>query len=76
MVTKGMGQLKHTLKSGNPEMPEGVMIYAASTAIADGTAGYDVGSIFINTAGTASHTLYVNEGSVTSSDFNRVMTIA
>lgn len=74
MTTKGISQLKHSLKSGTPEMPEGVMIYAASTAISDGTVGYPIGAIFINTAGTASHTLYINEGTKASSDFNHVLT--
>jgi len=42
------------------------------TVPADGTAGYATGAIFMHTDGGEGTALYVNEGSVTSSDFNAV----
>jgi len=41
-----------------------------TTMPVDGTAGYAVGCIFIDTTGGAGVTFYVNEGSITSCDFN------
>jgi len=41
-----------------------------ATVPTDGDAGYSVGSIFIDTGGGIGTTLYANDGSVTSCDFN------
>ena len=41
-----------------------------TTVPTDGTAGYGKGCIFIDTDGGIGSTLYVNEGSNTSCDFN------
>jgi hypothetical protein len=41
-----------------------------ATMPVDGTAGFAVGCIFIDTSSGAGATFYVNEGSVTSCDFN------
>ena len=47
------------------------ILYAkGATVPTDGTAGYAVGCIFIDTSSGAGATFYVNEGSITSCDFN------
>lgn len=47
------------------------ILYAkGATVPTDGTAGYAVGCIFIDTDSGAGGTFYVNEGSITSCDFN------
>lgn len=66
--------LRHRLKSGEVEMPYGLVFTAGTTVPTDGDGGYPTGSMWIATAGTASHTLYINEGSDSSCDFNRTLT--
>jgi len=43
-----------------------------ATVPTDATAGYNVGCIFIDTGAGAGTTMYINEGSTTSCDFNAV----
>lgn len=50
----------------------GVMWAMGTTVPTDGTAGYGKGCIFIDTDGGVGTTMYVNEGSNTSCDFNAV----
>lgn len=57
----------------NPGIP-GLLFSHGATVPADGTAGYAVGCVFAHTDGAAGTALYVNEGSVTSCDFNAVET--
>ena len=45
-----------------------------TVAITDGGAGYAVGCIYIKTNGSAGTTLYINEGSTSSCDFNALAT--
>lgn len=46
-----------------------LQVYGTTVPV-DGTSGYATGCLFIKTNGGAGTTLYVNEGSDTSSDFN------
>ena len=48
----------------------GIMKAMGTTVPTDGTAGYGKGCIFIDTDGGIGSTFYVNEGSLTSCDFN------
>lgn len=53
------------------EIPgDGVTRARGSTVPTDGTAGYAAGCVFIDTDSGIGTTLYVNEGSRTSCDFN------
>ena len=67
--------LKHSLKAGAVEMPEGIIFTAGTAVPTDGDSGYKIGSMYIDVAGSASSTLYINEGTATSCDFNAVMTL-
>ena len=49
---------------------QGPVFMQGDTVPTDGDAGYAVGCIFIDTGGGVGTTLYVNEGSTTSCDFN------
>lgn len=53
---------------------EGLLFASGTTVPADGTYGYQVGCIFQKTNGGAETALYVNEGSVSSADFNPITT--
>jgi hypothetical protein len=65
--------LKVAVVSDSSGQAEG-LIYARAAAVpADTTAGYAKGCLFIQTDGGASTTLYVNEGTVASADFNAAM---
>lgn len=66
--------LTHKLRSNDVEMPYGIVFTAGTTVPSDGVAGYPKGSMFIATSGTASHTLYLNDGFINSCTFHRVMT--
>ena len=50
--------------------PEGLLLASGDDVPADGTAGYQTGCLFQHTDGGVGTSLYVNEGSVTSCDFN------
>ncbi|MHC4891734.1 MAG: hypothetical protein ACYTEO_19975, partial [Planctomycetota bacterium] len=50
----------------------GLLFSSGATVPTDGTDGYQTGCIFQHTDGGAGTALYVNEGSVTSCDFNPV----
>ena len=69
-----MPQLKSPLKSGNVPLPNGIRTDAGNTVPTDGTVGYPKGSFFFKLDGGDSTTLYINEGSITDSDFNAVTT--
>ena len=47
-----------------------VLLSRGATVPTDSSAGFAVGALFIDTTGGANVTLYVNEGSTTSCDFN------
>lgn len=49
-----------------------VLLAKGATIPTDGDAGYAVGSLFIDTDQGSQTTLYVNEGSTTSADFNAI----
>lgn len=49
-----------------------ITVAKGTTVPTDGTAGYQVGCLFMKTNGSKSNALFVNEGSTTSSDFNSV----
>lgn len=53
---------------------ENGLIYLAAGTVppTDGTAGFGVGCIFIHTDGSAGTTLYANEGTATSCDFDAI----
>jgi len=51
----------------------GMLFSSGATVPTDGTDGYQTGCIFQHTDGGAETALYVNEGSVTSCDFNAVI---
>jgi hypothetical protein len=48
----------------------GILLALGTTVPSDGAAGYATGCLFMHTDGGAGTSLYVNEGSVTSADFN------
>lgn len=50
--------------------PAGFLFAHGTTVPTDGTAGYATGCVFQKTNGGANTSLYVNEGSATSCDFN------
>jgi hypothetical protein len=47
-----------------------VLIKYGNTVPSDGSTGYATGCLFLKTNGGVGSSLYVNEGSITSSDFN------
>jgi hypothetical protein len=51
----------------------GLLSLSGATVPTDGTDGYQTGCIFQHTDGSAEGALYVNEGSVTSCDFNAIV---
>jgi len=51
----------------------GLLFASGATVPTDGTDGYQTGAIFQHTDGGAETALYVNEGSVTSCDFNAIV---
>ena len=53
-----------------------VLMATGAFAVTDGGAGYAKGCIFIRTNGSTATTLYINEGSNSSSDFNAMETSA
>ena len=50
--------------------PNGPHLVWGTSVPADASTGYPTGCLYLKTNGTAGATLYVNEGSTTSSDFN------
>lgn len=59
------------LRIQEPDPNEDGLREASGTSVpTDGTAGYAKGCTFINKNGGVGSTLYVNEGTVTSCDFN------
>ena len=52
------------------ELHNAKIIMRGDTVPADASTGYPKGCIFIQTDGSTGTTLYVNEGSLTSADFN------
>ena len=60
------------IKMLKPEHVGGLLFASGATVPADTTAGYQTGCIYQHTDGGGGTALYVNEGSVTSCDFNAV----
>ncbi len=60
------------LKNKEPETNRGLLIASGTTVPADTSDGYQTGCTFAKTDGSAGTAFYINEGSVTSSDFNAV----
>ncbi len=54
----------------------GIILDYGITVPVDGTAGYSPGCIFVDVDGTTGAVLYVNDGSLTSCDFNVINTSA
>ncbi len=60
------------LRIKQPELNRGFLFASGTTVPIDGTDGYQTGAVFQKTDGGGGTALYINEGSVTSSDFNAV----
>ena len=60
------------IKMQKPLRNRGLLFSSGATVPVDGTDNYQTGCIFQHTDGTDDTSLYVNEGSVTSCDFNPV----
>jgi hypothetical protein len=58
--------------------PDGKILrcFGTNSGLTDGGAGYAVGCQYIKTSGSVATTLYINEGSTTSCDFNAMETSA
>lgn len=69
MMTRIASLLK--IKPPNPT-DAGFLLASGATVPTDGEAGYQTGCLFQHIDGSASTAFYVNEGSVTSCDFNAV----
>lgn len=54
---------------------DGILLTYGKVVPADGDSGYAPGCIFIDTNGTASNVLYINDGTATSADFNSIKTV-
>lgn len=55
---------------------QNVLLSRGTSVPTDADAGYAVGALFIKTDGTIGTTLYINEGSATSADFNAIESVA
>ena len=62
------------LKMKKPEMNRGLLSASGTTVPADGTDGYQTGCVFQHTDGASGTVFYVNNGSVTSCQFDAVTT--
>jgi len=60
------------LKMQKPAMNEGLLWASGTVVPTDATHGYQTGCLFLHTDGGSGTALYVNEGSLTSCDFNPV----
>ncbi len=60
------------LKMKAPETNRGLLFSSGTTKPTDGSDGYQTGCVFMKTDGGVGTSLYVNEGSVTSSAFNAI----
>jgi len=56
----------------NPHTVTGLLLAHGTTVPTDGAAGYETGCLFQHTDGGDGTALYVNEGTVTSCNFNAV----
>lgn len=70
MATERIANLTRT-KPPSAELT-GLLLSHGTTVPVDGTAGYETGCLFQHTDGGDGTALYVNEGTVTSCDFNAV----
>ena len=68
-----ISRICHLLKMQQPEMTRGLLFSSGATVPSDGADGYQMGCIFLHTDGAVGTAFYVNEGSVTSCDFNPVL---
>lgn len=67
------GRIAGLLNQGAPDVSvTGKLIDHGTTVPADGTAGYETGCLFQHTDGGDGTALYVNEGTVSSCDFNAI----
>lgn len=80
MSINSYSQIQNTLYPGSGVTPvptlrssDGIIDAYGKIVPVDGTAGYITGAIFKKTDGGANTSAYVNEGSVTSCDFNAVI---
>jgi hypothetical protein len=55
-----------------PDLDSGLLFASGDTVPTDGASGYQTGCLFQHTDGGDGTALYVNEGTVTSCDFNAV----
>lgn len=68
-----LDRIAHLLRIRKPEIETRGLLWGSGTVVpTDGTDGWQVGSLFQHTDGGSGTALYVNEGSVTSCDFNPV----
>ena len=67
-----LGRVCSLIKMLKPQRNRGFLFASGTTVPTDETDGYQAGCTFQKTDGSGGTTLYVNEGSVTSSDFNAV----
>jgi len=68
-----ISDIPRKLYGAHDKAANGVMFQRGTTVPTDTTAGYGVGCLFQHTDGTTSTALYLNEGSVTSCDFNAIV---
>ncbi len=80
MGVNNYSEIQNTLYPASSSLPQptlksssGILEAYGTVVPVDGTAGYVTGAIFKQTDGGANTSAYVNEGSVTSSDFNAVI---
>ena len=67
-----LDRIAYLLHIKKPLVTRGFLSASGATVPTNGTDGYQTGCIFQHTDGSAGGVLYINEGSVTSSDFNAV----
>jgi hypothetical protein len=67
-----IGRVCSLIKMLEPERNRGLLWASGATVPVDGTDGYQTGCIFLHTDGGAATAAYINEGSVTSCNFNAV----
>jgi hypothetical protein len=68
-----IGRICSLLRISVPSVEdEGLLIVSGKTVPADGTAGYQTGCLFQHTDGGSGTALYVNEGTLSSCNFDAV----
>ena len=70
-----LDRIAHLLRIQKPQIEtRGLLLGSGTVVPTDGTDGWQVGALFQHTDGSGGTALYVNEGSVTSCEFNAVTT--